>query len=263
MSDHEIFAIRYATNQERRSAENFLGGDPHDVPMPMDFFVWAVVGPERTILVDTGFDDAAGRRRGRDVLRPVDEGLKQVCIDPATIENVVVTHLHWDHAGNHGMFPKAVYHLQDSEMNYCTGRCMCHEPLRRPFDVEDVTVMVRRVFEGRVRFHEGSVELAPGLSLHWTGGHSKGLQVVRVRTQRGWVVLASDASHYYANMEQGRPFPLVHSVEDMMEGYRLLTTLAESPAHIIPGHDPEVLRRYPRFHVDIPNVVRLDLPPKS
>ena len=72
-----------------------------------------------------------------------------------------------------------------------------------------------------------------------------GLQVVRVATRRGWVVLASDASHFYANMEQIRPFPIVWSVADMVDGYRKLRALADSPAHIIPGHDPLVLQRYP------------------
>jgi hypothetical protein len=64
-------------------------------------------------------------------------------------------------------------------------------------------------------------------------------------TRRGWLVLASDASHFYANMEQVRPFPIVFSVADMVEGYARLRELADSPAHIIPGHDPLVLQRYP------------------
>jgi glyoxylase-like metal-dependent hydrolase (beta-lactamase superfamily II) len=72
-----------------------------------------------------------------------------------------------------------------------------------------------------------------------------GLQVVRVATRRGWLVLASDASHFYANMEQVRPFPIVYNVADMVEGYAQLRSLAESKDHIIPGHDPLVIQRYP------------------
>jgi glyoxylase-like metal-dependent hydrolase (beta-lactamase superfamily II) len=113
------------------------------------------------------------------------------------------------------------------------------------FDVEDVVGIVRRAYAGRVRFHAGEAELAPGISLHHIGGHTMGLQVVRVRTRRGWMVLASDASHFYANLEQARPYPIVWSVPDMLEGYRKLRALAESPEHIIPGHDPLVLARYP------------------
>jgi glyoxylase-like metal-dependent hydrolase (beta-lactamase superfamily II) len=81
--------------------------------------------------------------------------------------------------------------------------------------------------------------------LHLIGGHTLGLQAVRVNTRRGWVVLASDASHLYANLEQERPYPIVWSVGDMIEGYARLSALAQSAAHIIPGHDPLVLARYP------------------
>jgi glyoxylase-like metal-dependent hydrolase (beta-lactamase superfamily II) len=86
-----------------------------------------------------------------------------------------------------------------------------------------------------------------------------GLQVVRVATRRGWVVLASDASHYYANMEQGRPFPIVYNVGDMVEGWRKARSLAESESHVIPGHDPLVLERYPAPSPALQGVVaRLD-----
>jgi glyoxylase-like metal-dependent hydrolase (beta-lactamase superfamily II) len=108
-----------------------------------------------------------------------------------------------------------------------------------------VVGMVRRVYEGRVRFHRGDSELFPGISLHLIGGHTMGLQVVRVATRGGWLVLASDASHFYANMEGERPFPIVWSVAEMVDGYRRMRNLAESPAHIVPGHDPLVLERFP------------------
>jgi glyoxylase-like metal-dependent hydrolase (beta-lactamase superfamily II) len=110
-----------------------------------------------------------------------------------------------------------------------------------------------------VRFHQGDSELAPGVSLHLIGGHTLGMQAVRVETRRGAIVLASDASHFYANMEQARPFPIVWSVADMVDGYRRLRELAESPAHIVPGHDPLVMERYPAPSGDLAGiVVRLD-----
>ncbi len=115
--------------------------------------------------------------------------------------------MHYDHVGNHTLFPNARYHLQDKEMIYATGRYMCHPAMRYPFYPEDVAAMVHRVFAGKVVFHDGVDEIAPGLSVHHVGGHTMGLQVVRAWTRRGWVVLASDASHLYANMNQGRPVP--------------------------------------------------------
>ncbi len=243
MDPYQIYALKYAYN-DRRAAENFIGGDPHDRPMPLDYFVWLIRGNGREIVVDTGFSAAMAAKRKRDHLRCPTEALRALQCDAATVKDVVVTHLHYDHAGNFDLFPKATLHLQEREMHYATGKYMCHECFRGAFEVEDVVGMVREVYEGRVRFHDGDVELFPGISLHLIGGHTMGLQVVRVATRRGWVVLASDASHFYANMEQVRPFPIVWSVADMVDGYSKLRALADSPAHIVPGHDPLVMQRY-------------------
>lgn len=240
----QVYAVKYA-HHHRMSSENFIGGDPHDVPMPLDYFVWAIVSDDQAIVVDTGFDEFSGNRRGRNFLRSPADGLKSIGVDPVRVEDVIISHMHYDHSGNHDLFPAARYHLQDREMQYCTGRLMCHHAMRQPFDEEDVVAMVQKLFRGRVVFHDGDEEFAPGISLHRVGGHSMGLQMVRVRTRRGDVVLASDASHFYANMEQGRPFPVVYSVAETLEGYRRAYELAASRDHVIPGHDPQVLERYP------------------
>lgn len=255
---YQVYAVKYA-HSDRRSGENFLGGDPHDVPMPLDYFVWAIVGRERTYVVDTGFDLEMGRKRNRTMLRTPAEGLKALGIEPDAVENVIVTHMHYDHAGNHTLFPRATFHLQDREMAYCTGRSMCHHALNHPFEPDDVSAMVRRVFEGRVRFHDGESEVAPGITVHRVGGHTDGLQVVRVLTRRGWIVLASDATHFYGNIEQVRPFPVVYNVGDMIEGYDTVRRLADSPAHIVPGHDPRVFDEYPAAAGGLEGwIIRLD-----
>jgi len=263
MSEYEIFAIRYAHNADRRKSENFLGGDPHDGPMPMDFFVWVLKGGGQTIVIDTGFDAAAAARRSRKVMRPVAEGLKAVGVDLDAVKDVILTHMHWDHAGNHDILPNATYHVQDREMEYCTGRCMCHGTLRHPFEADDVTAMVRKVFAGRVKFHNGASEIADGVSVHLVGGHSRGLQFVRVRTKRGWVVVASDATHYYGNFEDYRPFPIVYDVGETLEGYNEMRRLASSISHIVPGHDPMVLQRYPSQPGGPADIVRLDIEPSK
>ena len=241
---YEVYAIKYA-HHARRASENFIGGDPHDGPMPLDYFVWLIRGAGREIVVDTGFSAPMAAKRQRDHLRCPTEGLGLLDIDSKKIKDVVITHLHYDHVGNFDLFPAATFHLQDLEMHYATGRHMAKPVFSGAYEVEEVVGMVRRAYAGRVRFHDGDAEIAPGISLHLIGGHTMGLQVVRVATRRGWVVIASDASHFYANMEQVRPFPIVYSVADMVEGYDRLRALADSPAHIIPGHDPLVLVRYP------------------
>jgi glyoxylase-like metal-dependent hydrolase (beta-lactamase superfamily II) len=255
---YEVYAIKYA-HHARRASENFIGGDPHDGPMPLDYFVWLIRGAGREIVVDTGFSAAMAAKRGRDHIRCPTEGLKLLGIDSKSVRDVIITHLHYDHVGNFDLFPAATLHLQDLEMRYATGRYMAHDCFRGAYEVEDVVGTVRRVYENRVRFHDGDAEVAPGVSVHLVGGHTMGLQAVRVATRRGAVVLASDASHFYANMEQTRPFPIVWSVADMVEGYRKLRALADSAEHIIPGHDPLVLERYPAPSSSLQGiVVRLD-----
>ncbi|MEX2240846.1 MAG: N-acyl homoserine lactonase family protein [Burkholderiales bacterium] len=255
---YEIYAIKYA-HHERNASANFLGGDPHDGPMPMDYFVWLIRGQGREIVVDSGFNAAVAAKRGRRITLPVEEGLRLMQVDVAGVKDVVITHLHYDHVGNFDIFPQATFHLQDLEMQYATGRCMAVEAMRHAYELEDVVGMVRRVYAGRVRFHGGDDELAPGVTLHHVGGHTLGLQIVRVATRRGWVVLASDASHFYANMEEGRPYPIVYNVGDMVEGWRRAQALADSPAHVIPGHDPLVMERYPAPAAPLQGtVVRLD-----
>jgi glyoxylase-like metal-dependent hydrolase (beta-lactamase superfamily II) len=261
MDTYEIYALRYARH-DRRASENFLGGDPHDGPMPMDYFVWLVRNARRTFVVDTGFNAEAARRRGRELLRCPAEGLKLLGVDASAVRDVIVTHLHYDHVGNFDRFPAATLHLQDREMYFATGRHMARPDQSAAYDVEAVVGMVREVYAGRVLFHDGDAELAPGVTLHHVGGHTLGLQVVRVHTARGYVVLASDASHYYANMDEQRPFPIVYDVPAMTAGWQRVRALAASASHVIPGHDPLVMERYPAASATLGGVaVRLDLPP--
>jgi glyoxylase-like metal-dependent hydrolase (beta-lactamase superfamily II) len=261
MVAYEIFAIRYAT-VDHSARDNFLIRDIHDGPMPMDYYVWLLRNGDRTVLVDTGFDRPAAEARGRTLLQHPVDALQAIGIAAQAIQDVIITHLHYDHAGNLSAFPNATFHLQDAEMAYATGRCMCHGVLRRPFEVEDVVTMVRRVYDGRVRFHEGDATLFPGVSVHLVPGHTRGLQAVRVETARGGVVLASDASHFYANMERRNPFPIVVDVAQMMESWGRLLALAETPDHVVPGHDPLVRALYPKLASDRLEASLLHLPPR-
>lgn len=264
MADREtfkVFAIKYAELTKRTMAETYIGGDSHEIS-PIDYFVWAVVGPRTTWVVDTGFNPKGAKERGRSLIRTPMEGLKLVGVDSTKVENVILTHMHWDHAGNFDQFPKAKFHLQDREMAYCTGRYMAHAPLRRPFALVDVFGVINHVYTERVVFTDGCCELTPGLSIHLVGGHSNGLQIVRVWTRRGWVVLASDACHFYVNMDEKKPFPILFHLGDMMEGWETCKRLADGPKHVVPGHDPLVLERYPAPKPKLKGIVaRLDANP--
>ena len=244
---YEIYALRYATMSPRTPQMNYLTPDPHETAAAdLAYFVWLIRGGGRDILVDTGFNAAEASLRNRKLtLNPVD-ALAALGVGADDLKDVVVTHLHYDHAGNLDRFPSARFHLQDREMSYATGRCMCFGTLRHPFSVEHVTLMVRHVYGERVSFHSGDGEVAPGVTVHRVGGHSDGLQVVRVETARGPVVLASDAAHYYGNLHRRSPFPIVYNIGDMCVGWEIVERLAGHPDRVIPGHDPIVAEIYPR-----------------
>ena len=253
----EVYAIKYAT-REARSGEHFYGGDPHDAPMPMDYYVWAVVSPEHTVVVDTGFTAEVAARRGRKHLRCPTEGLEALGIDCARVPYVILTHLHYDHVGNLEKFPEAAYVVQEAEMAFWTGRYAGRDHFRTIVEADDVAYLVRENFEGRLRFVAGSEEIVPGIEVHRAGGHSSGLQVVRVETARGSVVLASDVTHFYANIEEDRPYSIVSDLPRMYGAFDLVHALADSPAHVVPGHDPLVMERYPAARKELEGVaVRL------
>src|ERR1700743_403420 len=184
---------------------NYLVPDPRETTaQDLDYFVWLIRGGGRDILVDTGFNAEEAQVRGRKLtLNPVD-ALERFGVGASSIKDIVVTHLHYDHAGNLNRFPNARFHLQEREMAYATGRCMCNGLLRHPFTVEHVTQMVRHVYGERVHLYSGDGEVAPGVTVHRVGGHSDGLQVVGVDTARGPGVLASDPSHLFANLLRRR-----------------------------------------------------------
>jgi glyoxylase-like metal-dependent hydrolase (beta-lactamase superfamily II) len=263
MSDdiYEVYALAYART-DRNAADNFIGGDPHNGPMPLNYYVWVIRNPARTIVLDTGFDEKGAAKRGRRITHPVGDCLRALSIDPAGVSDVIVSHMHYDHCGNNGLFPNARFHVQDAEIAYATGRCMCHHQMRHPFELDDVVAMVTRVYSDKVCFHQGTSEPFPGITLHHLGGHSRGLQAVRVKTRRGYVMLASDGAHHYEHLRSRRVFPVVDSVSDVLEGYDTIERLATSPSHVIPGHDPLVASLFPPAAPNLAEwIVRLDVEP--
>lgn len=261
LPEYEVYAIRYATRAGYR-INHFIGGDAHDAPMPMDYYVWLIRHGDRVFVVDTGFDAEVAVKRGRRLLRTPAEGLALLGVDASHVEDVIITHMHYDHVGTFDSFDVARFHLQDDEMEYATGRQMRHQQFNHGYEVEDVVGMVHMVFNDRVSFYKGDALLAPGVSVHRIGGHTHGLQCVRVHTKRGWVVLASDCSHFYEHFEKKRAFTTMFNVGEAIEGYETLHQLAQSPRHIIPGHDPLVMQRYPAASPELNGIiVRLDADP--
>ena len=261
---YRVFAVKYATRDAKRIDHFFFKENVvnPDASMPMDYFVWVVQNDSRTLLVDTGFGPAAAQRRARTHLRQPAEGVKLLGVDPAAVEDVVITHMHYDHAGTVSDFPKARLHLQERELRWVTSSEMFERGARGSFEVDDVVNVVRGLYDERVILHEGDWEIAPGLTVHRLPGHTPGIQVVRVNTERGWVVLASDTTHYYENMETGEPFATTYDASMVREAFASLKKLAETEKHIVPGHDPLVVQRYPAASKDLEGIVmRLDAQP--
>lgn len=258
-----VHAVRYATLQSRRS-NVFLDGAPQDDgEQYLDYYVWALQAPGRCIVVDTGCRREVAERRGRTFLRDPRDGLAELGIDTAEVDEVVITHLHYDHAGNLAQYPKARFYLQEREMQFATGRLMCSGPLfTGAIEQDDIVSMIRTVFAHRVVFVDGEQEIASGVQLIRIGGHTPGIQMVRIWTERGWVVLASDGSHLYENMASGRPFHIVSDVDEMVEGWKTAKSFAQSDDHVIPGHDPKVLEQYPPARPGIDGIVALHVPPR-
>jgi glyoxylase-like metal-dependent hydrolase (beta-lactamase superfamily II) len=233
---------------QRRTVDNFMRPDVHDGPMPLDYNVWILHNAHRTILVDTGFGKTASLARGRPLDFDPIEGLAKLGIQADEVEDIILTHLHYDHAGNIGRFSNARFHVQDSEIAYATGRCMCEAHFRFPFDIEDIVAFVRHTYAERVRFYDGDAAPLPGISLHALPGHSAGMQSVKVMTSRGPVLLASDVSHYFANFLRMAPFVLTLDAEATLRSYEKLKEIGGSVDRIVPGHDPKVRTLlYPKY----------------
>lgn len=258
---YEVYALRYALHEGRQASENFIAHeDQHEGPMPLAFYLWAIKGNGRTIVVDTGFDEHMAHKRGRIFLNAPARLLADIGIEAEDVTDVIITHMHYDHSGNLGLFPNARYHIQEAEMAYCTGKAMTFGLLRKPFEADNVKSAIDCLFDDRMVFHDGDTDLGGGIRLHKVGGHTKGMQVVSIPTLRGQVVLASDAAHYWVNLSRRSPFPIVVDVQDMLAAYATLERLADGPDHVIPGHDPLVLERFPLLAHN-PDIAVLHLPP--
>ena len=259
MTTWQVHAVKYADRNARTRADSFIFDDNHDTPHAMDYFMWVLSNGDQTILVDTGYDQPEAASRDRPITLDPREALKPLGLKAEDITQLIITHLHYDHAGGLHLFPNSTIHLQQAEMAYATGPCMCHGTLKMPFTADHVCEAVKRVYSGRCVFHDGDGQVSDGVTVHCLGGHSRGLQAVRVRTDAGWLCLASDATHYYENVFEKKPFPIVVDLEDMLQGFDTLHTLASDPTLIIPGHDPLIRDLFSTDKAD--HIFRLDQGP--
>jgi glyoxylase-like metal-dependent hydrolase (beta-lactamase superfamily II) len=242
-----VLALAYALRRGLRG-QHFLGHDDRgEEPHPTAYFVWLAVSESDVVLVDAGMaPDRAGAVEGLHYLGSPVALLEEIGVVPEQVGLCVLTHLHYDHTGIVAQLSSAIYVVQQSEWEYWTGPWA--ERITRErwlFSAGDLAHLAAARESGRFRPVSGDAELLPGLSVHLVGGHTAGMQVVRLRTAAGHVVLASDASHFYENLAADRPAPILHSMPGVYGAFDRITELADGADLIVPGHDPEVLERYP------------------
>lgn len=247
---YEVYAIKYATvDRVRQSNFTFAVEDGADQMMALDFFVWLARSDDALILIDTGFSPASGLKRGRSYLRSPADSILAIGYKPQDVTDLVLTHLHFDHAGNISDFPAARIWVQKSEVNHVTNRLMGDPGYNGYYSAEDVCSLIGALFEGRVNLLSGPAKVREGIELYHVGGHTVGLQVARIFTERGWIVIASDAVHYMENFIRRNPFPVEGDIESILSAFDRVRQLADSERHIIPSHDPGVCSTYPSIDV--------------
>ncbi|MFG1193088.1 N-acyl homoserine lactonase family protein [Xanthobacter flavus] len=261
---YNVFAINYASSiRERRM---FIGkNDDASEMILMSNYVFLIKNETKTILIDTGFNStSAGRRGWAHDICPA-EALTYCGVNPDDIQHVIITHMHYDHAGNMDKFKNARFYIQKREINFVMSEMMAHHHpnLGGPVDISDVQYLAELIFEGRVRIIDGYHNLVDGIELFLVGGHTPGLQIASVETARGKIVLAGDASHFIYNINHKRPVNYFVNLSEMMQGFETVEMLAVGrETHIIPGHDPILMTMYPSPSPKAKGiVVQLDLDP--
>jgi glyoxylase-like metal-dependent hydrolase (beta-lactamase superfamily II) len=241
----EVHALRYAMDPSRRAFQCLLGGQGGDVPMPVAYHVFLLRGPGGILVMDTGADAGRVARNGKQDVRSIEAALLALGGSPEGVRQVIQTHLHWDHAGQPGLFPAASFHMQAREMAYVNGPLMRHAALRAGYEAADIAAATALLHAGRLVLHDGLVQLADGISLHHVGGHTDGLQLARVRTRRGWMCLATDAIAHRPNLERA-------CLPPCGPGETTRSPPSRSPSHwrtagaCHPGpHDPLVVDAHP------------------
>ncbi len=242
---YELYAIRYAHREAIRDEMFYEHDDCGDESMPMDYFVWLAVAGSQIVVIDTGCKRETAEQRKRQYFASPLDTMQRLGFAAVNVGHVIVTHLHWDHSGNVDQFPNAQIILQDQEMAFWTGRWGGRGQFAKLAEPADLSHLIQANMKGRIRWVDGDAEVVPGISVHRVGGHTPGMQVVRVATTSGQVVLTSDASHYFDNIEHDKPFRVLHTLPLMYAAFDRINELAGSPECIVAGHDPAVLTRFP------------------
>ena len=210
--------------------------------------MWAIEGRDTRIVVDTGpGNPQRALEYHREILqtenqRP-DKALLNLGWQPDDVDLVIMTHLHWDHCGNNGIFGKAEFVLQEEEMRYA----ICPLPIQSVPYESFSTGTSPLWLDTMCRFTtiRGDKELAPGIRLIHLPGHTPGFQAVLVDTDKGPYLIAGDCVPLYENWEGiGAAKHIPHGIHtDLFAYYKSFDRMEEIGASVLPGHDMRVLKK--------------------
>jgi glyoxylase-like metal-dependent hydrolase (beta-lactamase superfamily II) len=247
-----LTALRYASRMTTRS-DVFLRygqyGEP-DGPQEMTYYLWVLRNGERTIVVDTGFSAAAGRSRGRGFLVEPLEALRRAGVEPSAVDTVINTHLHYDHTGHLDSFGDAPVLVNRTEFEFWTGVYAERTQFGAHVEKSEIAALAARVETGAVGLMDRETEVAPGVVVAEVGGHSPGQSVVFINGERGPIALASDAVHFYEEIDRDRPCAILADLELVYRAYDILRTWDRGGGRLVAGHDPLVMDRFPRLESD-------------
>jgi glyoxylase-like metal-dependent hydrolase (beta-lactamase superfamily II) len=243
--EYQVFAIRYATIPDFRVAQLVRGAEP-DRRLDIAMTVWLIRGNGRNILVDAGFyrEQFFKQWKIKDFMKP-SEAVALMGLKPEDITDVIITHMHWDHADGMDLFPKARIWVQKDEYTYYTGEAWQRRSTHGGIDPDDVVSLVKLNMEGRVGLVNGDAqEIIPGVTCYIGGKHTYQSQYVAVTGKTGTVILASDNVYLYENLDKHVPIAAAVDVDANLRAQDRMRQLAGSLKLIVPGHDPAEFERF-------------------
>ena len=244
---YDVYAVRYAT-LANFPVSSLIAGADRARRMDIAMAIWVLKGIDgRVAIVDSGFhrDRYFQQFTVRDFVRPSD-AIAPLGLKPEQVTDILLTHMHWDHAGGVDLFPAARVWIQKDEYDYYAGDAWQARNTHGGIDPEDVIAIVKRNLEGKVTFVRGDDDTSlSGLTFGVGGRHTWQSQFVMVQTRQRPVVLASDNMYLYENLETHAPVAQTLDAVSNLRTQDRMRSLAGEARFVIPGHDPAVFDRFP------------------
>ena len=244
---YEIYAVSYAVIPDF-PVSGLVAGADRSRKLDIQMMVWLLKGSNgANVLVDSGFyrDKFFKQWKVRDFVKP-SEAIAKLGLKPEDISDVIITHMHWDHADGLDLFPKARIWIQQDEYSYYTGEAWQSSGSHGGIDPDDVIALVKANTEGRVRLVKGDdQEAIDGIRFYTGGRHTYASQYVSVNQKAGIAVIASDNCYLYENLDKHAPIAQTLDAASNLKAQDRMKQLASNPKLIVPGHDPLVFTRFP------------------